>query len=304
MRWPEVTDPRVFDALLELYRQGLDAPEQAVLEHGLEAAVSCTDSRFGYLHFVNDDQRTLELATWSRQTRDWCQAQYDSHYPLDAAGVWADAARFRTPQIHNDLPALSHRRGYPDGHVKVFRHLCVPVLEGDQVRALLGVANRGPPYGDDQVLVLQNFADVIWRLVAHRRQWERLLLDERRLSDLRSLWPVCAWERHAKSDALRVDSRFDAVVAHSEEVPASPATVAELLAYIHPADRPLVAELFDDPPEDTDLRLPLRGLRADGTGCRLLLQVLSRRDPRRPTVSLYGTLQDVTDREEVHLLRC
>ena len=126
-------------AMFEMSQQADTMDERALLQRGIDEAVRLTGSEIGYLHFVNDDQESIQLYTWSTGTLSQCTAVHESHYPISAAGVWADAARRRRPVVHNDYQSLSERRGYPGGHAHLIRHLGVPVVEGDQVRALIGV---------------------------------------------------------------------------------------------------------------------------------------------------------------------
>lgn len=134
-------------ARVELLSWPLDSPEVNLLNRGIDLAVELTDSKIGYVHYVNSDQDSIELCTWSTSTAGYCTATYDRHYPISKAGIWADSARLRTPQVNNDYLAEPERRGVPQGHADVVRHLGVPVLEGDMVRLLLGVGNADQPYG-------------------------------------------------------------------------------------------------------------------------------------------------------------
>ena len=83
----------------------------------------------------------MELGTWSAATRNICNVVYDRHYPIEKAGVWADSARTRKPCIHNDYATLAERRGVPEGHVRLVRHLGVPVIDEERVTLLVGVGN-------------------------------------------------------------------------------------------------------------------------------------------------------------------
>ncbi|TCT21566.1 PAS domain S-box protein [Thiobaca trueperi] len=156
-------------AMFEMSQQADTMDEGALLQRGIDEAVRLTGSEIGYLHFVNDDQDSLQFSTWSSGTLSQCSAVHDNHYPISAAGVWADAARLRRPVVHNDYQGLSVRRHYPAGHVHLIRHLGAPVVEGDQIRALIGVGNKPTPYDASDEHELQLIADDLWRIVMRRR---------------------------------------------------------------------------------------------------------------------------------------
>ena len=144
---------RAQSAILDLYAQAFDGDEPTILATAIELAVAITGSEIGYVHLMNDDQVTIELGTWSAATLRQCTAVYDRHYPISHAGVWADSARHRRACIHNDYQALADRRGVPEGHVHLVRHLGVPVLGDDRVVLLMGVGNKPADYDRDEVYV-------------------------------------------------------------------------------------------------------------------------------------------------------
>ena len=163
-----VSDLRL-KAMFEMSQEADHMDERELLQRGIEAAVRLTGSEIGYLHFVNDDQETIQLYTWSTDTLKHCTAIHESHYPISLAGVWADAARLRRPVVHNDYQNLPDRRGYPAGHAHLIRHLSVPIVEGDKVRVMLGVGNKPTDYDPSDEHELQLIGNDIWRIVMRRR---------------------------------------------------------------------------------------------------------------------------------------
>ena len=163
-----VSDLRL-QAMFALSQEAEHLDERTLLQRGVEEAVRLTGSAIGYLHLINDDQETIQLYTWSEATLAYCEAVYERHYPIAAAGVWADPVRLVRPIIHNGYQHLSERRGYPAGHVHLVRHLGVPVVEEGRVRALVGVGNKAGDYDDSDVHQLQLVASDLWRIVMRRR---------------------------------------------------------------------------------------------------------------------------------------
>ncbi len=157
-------------AMFEMSQQADTMDEHALLQRGIDEAVRLTGSEIGYLHFVNDDQESLELYTWSAGTLNQCAAV--SRQPLSAVrrrGLGgrgaAGVARWSTTTIR----ACPSARGYPAGHVHLIRHLGVPIVEDDRVRALIGVGNKPTDYDESDEHELQLIADDLWRIVMRRR---------------------------------------------------------------------------------------------------------------------------------------
>jgi signal transduction histidine kinase len=160
--------------LLALDSKADKLDEKELLQEGLEEAERLTASQIAYLHFVNEDQQSIELVIWSKRTREHCEVAFDNHYPIAAAGVWADCARTKQPVMHNDYQSLSDKHGYPEGHAHVIRHLSVPALEGGLVRLIMGVGNKADDYSQADSRLLQLIANNLWRVVQRRRAEEAL----------------------------------------------------------------------------------------------------------------------------------
>jgi PAS domain S-box-containing protein len=163
-----------FNSLLALSEQAPNLAEQDIIVLGLEEAVRLTQSQIGYFHFVNEDQKTLQLFAWSRETLKTCTAAPTSHYPLDLAGVWADCARQRRPAIHNDYQSLPNKQDLPQGHSHLIRHMSVPVIEQNKVRMIIGVGNKPDDYDEADTRQLQLVANYVWKIIGRHRAEARI----------------------------------------------------------------------------------------------------------------------------------
>ena len=162
-------------ALLELPSAAEQMDEAEFMQHGLEQAEQLTGSAISFIHFINNDEETIELITWSRRTlMNYCTAVYARHYPVSQAGLWAEALRQKAPVVLNDYPGAPNRHGLPEGHAELQRLISLPVIEHDQVVMLAGVGNKATPYTELDVESVQLIANEIWRIVQHRRSESRL----------------------------------------------------------------------------------------------------------------------------------
>lgn len=163
-------------ALLELEMAAGTLEEKALLQMGLDSLEKLTQSRIGFLHFVNEGQDEISLITWTTDTMASCHVSYDSHYPVSSAGVWADSIREKRPVIVNDYAAAPNKKGLPEGHAHLQRFVSVPVLQGGLVRMIVGVGNATRNYDQKDVDTISRFSSEMYRVVTGRRA-ERLSAD-------------------------------------------------------------------------------------------------------------------------------
>ncbi|MEW6501649.1 MAG: response regulator [Thermodesulfobacteriota bacterium] len=161
------------EALLELSQQQFTS-EKNLTDYALEVAVRLTGSEVGYLHFYDEERQSLGLFTWSKNVYAGCSAAKTSHYPLAEAGIWADCIRQRQPVIHNDYPVRIDRKGLPDGHFPLRRHLSVPVFDEGKIVAVAGVGNKREPYDETDIRQLGLFMGSMWGILQRRRAGDEL----------------------------------------------------------------------------------------------------------------------------------
>jgi PAS domain S-box-containing protein len=172
---------RRLKALLDL-SQMQDTPLSDIADFVLEKAVQLTKSDQGFLGFVSEGEEEMVLHAWSDEAMVDCQvAAAPRHFPIDAAGVWAEAVRQRCPLMLNDYTAPHpKKKGYPDGHVALTRLLSVPVLEDGRVRVIVVVANKAERYDENDQRQIQLLAKHMLRLVRERKARKALQKSEER----------------------------------------------------------------------------------------------------------------------------
>jgi two-component system sensor histidine kinase/response regulator len=187
-RWTEAAlllERSRLEALLQL-AQMASAPLQEITDFALEAAVRLTESKIGYLAFMNEDETVLTMHSWSKTAMQQC-AIIDKPivYPVESTGLWGEAVRQRKPVITNDYSAPNpQKKGYPEGHVKVIRHMNVPVFDGDRIVAVAGLGNKDVGYDESDVRQLTLLMQGMWRLL-QRRKAEQALQDAHEKLEIR-----------------------------------------------------------------------------------------------------------------------
>jgi len=176
------------DALLKLSQMSGSSFDE-ITDFALEKGVALTESKIGYLAFMNEDETILTMHAWSKQAMKEC-AMIDKPivYPVEETGLWGEAVRQRRPVITNDYHAPNPlKKGHPTDHVEIHRHMNVPIFSAGRIVAVAGVANKQNEYNDGDVAQLQLLIGEMWKLVEKNRAEEELLLNAERMDVLLQL---------------------------------------------------------------------------------------------------------------------
>ena len=286
-------------ARLELSERAHTGSMDQVLQLTVDEVEDLTGSRIGFMHFLEEDQRTLSLQSWSSRTlAGMCSAEGEGmHYPVDQAGVWCDCIRQRRAVIHNDYAALEHRRGMPPGHAEVIRELVVPVFRGEQIVAILGVGNKPSDYDEDDVEVVSQLANLAWDIVLHKRSEEALRQSERDLARAQQVAHVGSWKLDLLHDRLSWSDEIYRIFGL--EPRQFGATLEDFLERVHPDDRPGVEAAYRSAVDQgTRYEIVHRVVRPDGEVRVVQERSEEERDEEGRAVRSLGTILDITELAE------
>ncbi len=175
-------------AMLKL-NQMAGNPLQEIMNFSFEEAVRLTKSKIGFLGLMNDDQTVMSVQVWSHSVMPECNVANSSlDFPLDNAGLWAEVIRQRQPIIINDYDAPNPlKKGIPEGHIKITRHMSVPVFSGHRIVLVAGVGNKEREYDENDVQQLTLLMEGMWRLVERNHSEEERRKLENQLSQAQKM---------------------------------------------------------------------------------------------------------------------
>jgi PAS domain S-box-containing protein len=208
-------------ALLHL-NQMTDATLQEVTDFALEEAVRMTQSTIGYLAFLNHDESVLTMHSWSKSAMKECAVTNKKIiYPVETTGLWGEAVRQRRPVITNDYSAASPwKKGCPEGHVVIRRHMNIPVFVGPRIVLVAGVGNKAKEYDQDDVRQLTLLMEGMWRLIERKRSETALQESQRILRLVLDTIPVRVFWKDTDSTYLGCNKAFmhDAGLGSTDEI--------------------------------------------------------------------------------------
>jgi PAS domain S-box-containing protein len=182
------------EALIQL-NQMTDATLQEIASFAMEEAVRLTQSTMGYVALMNEDETVLSMQAWSRTAMQECRIDDKPlEYPVETTGLWGEAVRQRRPIITNDYQAPNPlKRGTPQGHVAILRHLNVPIFDGGRIVIVAGVGNKATDYDESDVRQLTLLMTGMWRIVQRKRSDEALRESEERYRQIARCVPDMIW---------------------------------------------------------------------------------------------------------------
>ncbi|VVB71928.1 Methyl sulfide methyltransferase-associated sensor [uncultured archaeon] len=154
---------------LQKLNQMDEASLQEISDFALEAGVKLTGSKLGYMAFMEDDEKTLVMHSWSKKAMQDCEIDQKKWiYPLEETGLWGEAVRQRKAVITNDYLGCAMRKGTPKGHVKITRHMNVPIIDKGKIVIVAGVGNKDDEYDDADVRQLTLLMSGMWKILQPR----------------------------------------------------------------------------------------------------------------------------------------
>lgn len=162
-------DDMRFEALYNL-GQMINESEQDIMDYALEASVRVTDSKSGYIYFVNQEESELTLQASYKSAMSQCAVPtYPAACKISETRLWGEAARQGRPVIRNNHDTSPLMWGYPEGHVAAKRHMNLPVKENGKMVLLAGVESNEKEYTKEDLRQLFLMLDGMWRIIQRKR---------------------------------------------------------------------------------------------------------------------------------------
>ena len=152
--------------LLELYSM-THATKLEITRFLLDEGLKITKSKYGFVGLMNEDESVLSIDAWSREVMVDCGiSDKPILYPIDQAGIWAEAVRQHRPIVVNDyLSPDPAKKGIPEAHVELTRFIAIPVLDNDRVVAIATMANKDEDYNNLDIYQISLLINGMWQHV-------------------------------------------------------------------------------------------------------------------------------------------
>jgi len=159
-------DDRRNRALFELTQMTDPLPED-IAEKAMNLCIEISSSKMGYIAFLNEDETIVSMQHFSAEAMKECEIENKSMVTtMENTGLWTEAVRKRVPVITNDYAMPSPmKKGLPEGHVALTRHMSIPVFDGGRIVAVTGVGNKDTDYTEQDSIDLTLLMNDMWRII-------------------------------------------------------------------------------------------------------------------------------------------
>jgi len=208
---------RSYQTVLDLSRLS-DTSLRGILDYALDTILSLTGSALGYIYLYDEAGELFTLYAWSREAMRRCLvAEPQLSYRLADTGLWGEAVRQRRPIVSNRYQDPDpFKKGLPEGHVDLARHLNLPVFHDGEIVAVIGVGNKPSDYDDVDVHLLSFLMSEVWKIVVRKELDARLKESEERFRSTFEQAAVGICHVSLEGNFIRINPRLCRIAGYAE----------------------------------------------------------------------------------------
>ncbi|MGE4291261.1 MAG: ATP-binding protein [Desulfovibrio sp.] len=171
-----LTQRRMDSAVADLARALLDEADIVkIADLALKTAQEVTGARYGFVGLVNPETGHLDCPTMTKDIWDLCDVPNKTSVFKERCGLWGWAMQTKHPVVSNAPSRHPKSTGVPEGHVPIENFLSSPALIGDELVALINLANVQGGFEGRHLRMTRRLSSLL-ALAVQRVRWEQKLL--------------------------------------------------------------------------------------------------------------------------------
>ena len=143
------------------------ATQKELADFVLKESLRITQSKFGFLGFLNGDETVMHCHAWAPHVMPLCKIEnLVLDFPIETSGIWGEAIRQRKSFIINDFQAPNPlKKGYPTGHINISNLLIAPIFNDNKIVAVIALANRPKDFIQQDIDKLKLIVSSAWHMI-------------------------------------------------------------------------------------------------------------------------------------------
>ncbi len=156
---------------------------QALLEYTLQKAIELSESKIGFIFFYSEEKKEFVFNPWSENVLNkFSKDEKRMIYQLSKYGLWEEAVIRRKAVVVNDFKLDNCIKGnIIEENIEIRNFLTLPVIDGNNIAAVIGVANKSSDYNQNDIFQLTILMENSWISVDRIRFEESLYSEKERL---------------------------------------------------------------------------------------------------------------------------
>jgi|GEM_PF-1531700 len=279
--------------------QMADLSLQQLADYALAESVKLTNSKIGFLGFLNDNETEMTIHSWSRETpKNWQKTVRPRVYRIEDAGLWVEAVRQRKSIILNDnSQSTQSKKGCPLENVIIKRFISIPIFDGNNIVAVAAMGNKPEKYDDSDLRQLTLLMDGVWKFIQRKQAEEALRHSEAKFRNLAESLDEVVYRANPETFMVNyVNHAVEIIFGYSAEELLNASKFWEKA--IHPEDKGHVITRINNARQKLQpIAHEYRIIRKDNI-IRWVEDHLSwEKDPAGKPISVNGVIYDITERK-------
>lgn len=245
---------RMAEAITHAQAIFIGSPDRNTAFRGLlDDILVLTESEYGFIGEVRKNASGAPyLKTYAITDIAWDQVSrefYDKHAATgmefhNLNTLFGAALVSEKPVIANAPATDARRGGLPPGHPELNAFLGLPVCYGEDMVAMLGLANRPGGYDESLLEFLRPFMATLAQLVNALHVRDQVAINEQRLRSIIDGTRIGTWEWNVQTGALVLNERWAEMVGYTLDELA-PISIQTWVSLAHPEDLKRSNELLE-----------------------------------------------------------
>lgn len=180
----------------------------------LDEVEEITNSRFGFYHFVDQDESSMSLMAWSTNTMSQADGVLsgENAHAIEQKGVWLECLQQRRPVIHNEPESITPYDKNIEKHLHIFRELAIPVMRKDKIVSVLGLGNKSSNYTLGDLELVSKLADMVWDVIENKKIESELKESEAIFSAFMENSPIFVFFKDKEGRSIQLSRNYETVL--------------------------------------------------------------------------------------------